>query len=242
MERRNYTVYIHQNLLNNKRYVGITADTVESRWRNGSGYKTQVFGRAIQKYGWENFKHDIIAENLTQREAQELEISLIQKFHTQDPNFGYNIAAGGNATLPLLYKEVYQYNDKGELVGVYPSQKAAEKATGIRSDNIGSVCNGKRYTAGNFIWSYETLSKEEVLSLFKASILEHKKAQSKGLSNAIKKISMKVQQIDPKTGEIISEFHSQREAARVVNVDQKGISNAIRGKQKTAGGYIWKTI
>ena len=43
MERK-YTVYIHQNQLNNKRYVGITADIVESRWRNGAGYKTQVFG------------------------------------------------------------------------------------------------------------------------------------------------------------------------------------------------------
>lgn len=239
---RNYTVYVHQNQLNNKRYVGITADTVESRWRNGAGYKTQVFGRAIQKYGWENFKHYIIAENLTQEEAQELEISLIKEFHTQDPDFGYNIAAGGNATLPNLYKEVYQYNNKGELVNVYPSQKAAEKATGIRGDSIGSVCNGKRYTAGNFTWSYKSLTQEEVLSLFKTSALEREKAQTKGLSNALKKISMKVQQIDPKTGRIVAEFSSQREAARAVNIDQKGISNTIRGKQKTAGGYIWKTI
>lgn len=239
---RNYTVYVHQNQLNNKRYVGITADTVESRWRNGAGYKTQVFGRAIQKYGWENFKHYIIAENLTQEEAQELEISLIKEFHTQNPDFGYNIAAGGNATLPALYKEVYQYNDKGELINIYPSQKAAEKATGIRGDSIGSVCNGKRYTAGNFTWSYKLLSQEEVLSLFKISTMEREKSQAKGLSNALKKISMKVQQIDSKTGEIIADFPSQREAARATNVNQKGISNVIRGKQKTAGGYIWKTI
>lgn len=66
---RNYTVYMHQNQINGKRYIGITADTVQSRWRNGAGYKTQIFGRAIEKYGWQNFNHIIIAEYSSQREA-----------------------------------------------------------------------------------------------------------------------------------------------------------------------------
>lgn len=51
-------VYMHTNKINNKKYIGITGlKRYWDRWRSdGSGYKTQVFGRAIDKYGWENFE------------------------------------------------------------------------------------------------------------------------------------------------------------------------------------------
>lgn len=241
MERK-YTVYIHQNQINGKRYIGITADTVQSRWRNGAGYKNQVFGRAIEKYGWENFTHHIVAQNIDKHQAEQLEIALIKEFNTQDPAFGYNIAAGGNATLPDLYKEVYQFNDKGELIAIYPSYKAAEKETGIRADTIGAVCNGKQYTAGGYIWSNICLTQDKALSLFEIATARRKESSLRGIDHAIQKISMKVQQIDIKTGQVIAEYSSQREAARRIGVNQKSISNVIKGKQKTAGGYIWRTI
>lgn len=239
---RNYTVYMHQNQINGKRYIGITADTVQSRWRNGAGYKTQVFGRAIEKYGWQNFSHIIVAENLTKEQAEELEIALIKEYDTCNPHFGYNIATGGGATLPELYQSVYQFNCNGELISSYVSYKEAEKVTGVRADSIGLVCEKKRYTAGNFVWSKQELSKEEVLKQFEMASLAKELAAERGIVNAVKKISMKIQQIDPKTGSIVAEYPSQREAARILGIDQKGISNAIRGKQKTSGGFIWKAI
>ena len=241
MERK-YTVYIHENQINGKKYIGITCDAVESRWRNGKGYSTQVFGRAIEKYGWDNFSHKIIQEGLSKEEAERLEIQLIKQYNTQNPDYGYNIAAGGGATLPSMYCEVFQYSSSGDLIGRYNSYKQAEKETGTRADEIGLVCNGTRYTANGFVWSNKKLSKDDVKEQIKQAQINLDIGRNNGITNAVKKISMKVQQIDPKSGKVVAEYPSQREAARTLNIDQKGISNVIRGKQKTSGGFIWKAI
>ena len=72
MEERNYKLYVHISP-SNKRYYGITSTSTVQRWNNGKGYKTQYFYRAIKKYGWENFKHEILFDNLTKDEACLLE-------------------------------------------------------------------------------------------------------------------------------------------------------------------------
>ena len=70
MKENNYTVYMHKNKINGKVYIGITYQNVKYRWRkNGEGYKKQKFYNAIKKYGWDNFEHIILFENLTFEEA-----------------------------------------------------------------------------------------------------------------------------------------------------------------------------
>ena len=73
----NYSVYIHTNKTNGKKYVGITKQKPERRWQKGFGYVGSVFGVAINKYGWDGFTHDIVACELSKNEACKLEISLI---------------------------------------------------------------------------------------------------------------------------------------------------------------------
>ena len=93
---RLYCVYIHTNKLNNKKYVGITCRHPEVRWNNGRGYLTNShFWRAIEKDGWNNFSHEIIAEGLTKQEAHRLETELIQLHKTTDSAYGYNHSCGG---------------------------------------------------------------------------------------------------------------------------------------------------
>lgn len=95
--QKNYCVYKHTNKSNGKVYIGLTGRKPEYRWNNGNGYKNNpYFYSSIQKYGWDGFKHEIIKNNLTEQEAQELEISLISEFNSTDKNFGYNILPGGN--------------------------------------------------------------------------------------------------------------------------------------------------
>lgn len=92
-----YTVYCHINKTNGKKYVGITKHPVEQRWQKGKGYAgCTKFERAIHKYGWNNFDHEIVASNLNKREAENFERLLIKKLNTTDNNFGYNIAFGGH--------------------------------------------------------------------------------------------------------------------------------------------------
>ena len=94
----NYKVYKH-TFPNNKIYIGITNISTERRWRkDGSGYKEQFVYRAILKYGWENVKHEILFENLTKEQAELKEIELIKFYKSNQRDFGYNLANGGNCT------------------------------------------------------------------------------------------------------------------------------------------------
>lgn len=92
-----FSVYVHI-APNNKKYFGITCVSVDSRWRNdGIGYKSQqLFWRAIQKYGWDNFQHIILVENLSKEWACQLERDLIWKYQSNNPKYGYNVSEGGN--------------------------------------------------------------------------------------------------------------------------------------------------
>ena len=89
-----YTVYMHI-FPNGKRYIGLTKNC-ESRFRNGHGYDgSPLMKNAIQKYGWSNIVHEIIADHLTRQQAKEIEIEHIENYHTTDSSFGYNITLGG---------------------------------------------------------------------------------------------------------------------------------------------------
>ena len=61
MEEKTYTVYMHDNKINHKKYIGITSQDPEKRWRQGTNYKTCIaFQRAVDKYGWDGFDHIIL--------------------------------------------------------------------------------------------------------------------------------------------------------------------------------------
>lgn len=81
-----------------KRYIGITQNKPNRRWQNGYGYKNRNshFYNAIKKYGWENFEHIILEENLTRKEASKKEKYYIRLYNTNNENYGYNITSGGD--------------------------------------------------------------------------------------------------------------------------------------------------
>ena len=62
---RCYTVYAHTSP-SGKKYIGITRQKPQARWRNGNAYKNNKhFANAIKAYGWDNFEHEILFEKLT---------------------------------------------------------------------------------------------------------------------------------------------------------------------------------
>lgn len=97
IENEPYYVYIHMNKINGKIYVGMSKrQNPNERWKNGRGYEYNWhFKSAIQKYGWDNFDHEIIASNLTEQEASNMEKILIEKLQTTNRKYGYNFAEGG---------------------------------------------------------------------------------------------------------------------------------------------------
>ena len=91
-----YVIYMHTNKTNGKVYIGLTSMTPRERWRDGKGYhKGTHFRNAIDKYGWDNFKHEIIKENLSKEEAGYWEQYYISFYKSTDRQYGYNMSFGG---------------------------------------------------------------------------------------------------------------------------------------------------
>ena len=70
-------IYIITNKLNNKRYIGKTAKTIEERWyqhcKNAEyGVDTYLY-RAIRKYGSENFSVEFLCDGLDEEEVIQIE-------------------------------------------------------------------------------------------------------------------------------------------------------------------------
>ena len=102
-----YVVYRHRNKTNGKVYIGITSKSPKQRWQNGNGYCEQsLFWNAIQKYGWNNFEHDILYENLSKRDAEKLEQELICEYKSNNRDFGYNMANGGGVNRGYKLSEI----------------------------------------------------------------------------------------------------------------------------------------
>ena len=51
-------------------------------------------------------------------------------------------------------KAVNQLTLGGEKINTFVSATEAEKITGVNASTIGAVCNGKRKTAGNYLWEF----------------------------------------------------------------------------------------
>ena len=103
-----WTVYCHTTP-SGKRYIGITSKKPENRWHNGRGYrKNTPFGFAIEKYGWDDIQHNILFDDLTEKEAKWLENYLICYYWTfvgfKDCK-GYNCTLGGEGTLGHIVNE-----------------------------------------------------------------------------------------------------------------------------------------
>lgn len=90
-----FSVYKH-SAPNGKVYIGITSQIPARRWRNGNGYyQNEHFTRAIKKYGWENFSHEVLYSGLNKSEACYIEKELIKQYKSNDDRYGYNNSTGG---------------------------------------------------------------------------------------------------------------------------------------------------
>jgi len=92
-------VYLIQNRMNGKGYVGQTIRSFEERWKEHCQQKELLIDRSIRKYGSENFETRVVAEVHTIEELNILEAYHIKAQGTLFPN-GYNLKPGGNNAQP----------------------------------------------------------------------------------------------------------------------------------------------
>ena len=90
-------IYLIQNLINNKRYIGQSINTFIYRYSSKWWKKVDNphLKNAIQKYGYENFSVQILASEKSKEELNVLEMLYINLYKSDDKNFGYNLTNGG---------------------------------------------------------------------------------------------------------------------------------------------------
>lgn len=128
VQDKQWCVYMHVNKTNNKKYIGQTCQNPKVRWANGLGYiESPRFYNAIKKYGWDNFDHIIIQQNLTLEDANMLEEHLIEKFNTTSNEHGYNLQSGGmNKLHSLETKKKMSEAQKGKIRSDESKKKMSE--------------------------------------------------------------------------------------------------------------------
>ena len=212
-------------------YIGQTSkESIEERSRrDGSGYlvlnkMTGNFlqpgiANAIMKYGWDNFKKEILYTNLTSEEADKIERDLIEE--CKNVGVCYNITRGGKDGVDTpKERKIKQYTLSGDFIKEWSSIKEAEHFLGIKKaeGNISACCSGKKSRAYGYIWRYENSNLEiKPLRPYRSSVCQFKK-----------------------NGEYIATYSNIREASKITGANESGIGNVLHKRTKTCGGYIWK--
>ena len=139
-------MYLHENRVNGKKYIGITCQLPEHRWNNGKGYaKNKHFNAAIQKYGWHAFRHEILYTGLLQKDAERIEQELIAFYQTQDIDRGYNLTAGGDGVRGLVRPEARPISLGRALTGLKrPPVTRAKVSASKKEQTLGGANFGAR--------------------------------------------------------------------------------------------------
>lgn len=217
-----FIVYEHVNLFNNKRYIGITSQIPEVRWQRGGGYRENtIFFRAIKKYGWDNFEHNILYEGLSNREALEIESTLIKKYKSL--GVSYNISDGYEELGISKRIPIIVYDTGGNYVGAYISIHKASIELGIPETNITMALSNK-YNI--------TQAKGYVFLKEGDNILDKVNKRHSSARRPVIQLT--------KNGQILAEFDSVSDAANSLGCGTGSISNCLKGRYKTAAGYKWR--
>lgn len=114
--KNKWCVYRHTSP-SGKIYIGITSKNPEIRWSKGVGYHKHVyFGRAIDKYGWDNIKHEILLKDVSKPEAIYAERYLIRWYKLH--NLSYNITDGGDGVSGIIFSKESRDKISKALTGI----------------------------------------------------------------------------------------------------------------------------
>lgn len=229
-----YYYYEIVNLINNKKYIGITTN-IQNRWtthfrelKKNCHHSTKL-QNAFNKYGEKNFQFNIIIEKSFEKniEAYLYEIGLINKNNSK--NNGYNMT---NKISPMAVSEIAKkvklknqekvenilqidMNNK-QIIKVFSSLREAERETGVFRSNITDVCKRKKVKAGNYYWAFEKDYDENWIP----------KLNEKSIPLAL---------ID-ENNFILRVFDSAADASRKLKIDRSNIRSSIL-RNGSCGGY-----
>ena len=213
-----YTVYQHKNKINGKIYIGITSQKPEDRWGSqGCNYKSSPhFYSAIQKYGWNNFEHNILFTELTKEEACLKEQELIKQFNLMNREHGYNSTSGG---------DVFSMNEETK-------QKISQAMMGNKN-GLGHPCSEEKKKKISEAQKGREFTKEHKQKLSEAAKNRHVPC-SEDKKQTLKEKSHKKPVYCEELDKV---FESVQECGRQLGIPATNISKLCNGRGKTLKGY-----
>lgn len=211
-----------------KSYIGQTCRSLQERAGcDGKGYvNCSIFFSAIQKYGFDSFKVEILEEvdltNIDQREEY-----YIALFNTIQPN-GYNIQKGGKCNYQSRGKRksaVVKYDLQGQFLQLFDSVKKAAEDANCFYQNIEQVLSRTKRHYKGFIYRYLGEDAPEPIKEIKTQ------------GKMVGQYSL--------DGQFIGKYSSANEAARAIGKDSnagRNIRSVCAGKRITAYGFKWKNL
>lgn len=222
---------------NGKRYVGKTRRTLAQRQRQDMiGYKKcRLLWNAIQKYGMENVKTDILFEaDMPDAYASRVEQFYIEAFRTNvnkyhDPDYGYNLTAGGEGVvdwrpdperLKVLQEQMRAigHSHKGKRASEATRQKQRDAKLGTKRGAMPDEVKAKISRANSRENMSEETHQRRVESKIQAVKATHKT-----------------------TGDVLI-FRSHQEAAEHFGVKASAVSRWINGTRKPRAPYIFENL
>lgn len=219
-----YTVYRHINITNGKSYIGLTKQNPEDRFgSNGQNYKDKCprFWSAISHYGWDNFYHMIVQDDIPTKEmACYIEKELIKMYNTQDKDKGYNILSGGQC--PEITLETRDKMSKA-MIG--------------NKNGLGKVCSEEKKRKISEAQKGMVFSEERKKKMSIAASKRHVPCSESKRETLRQAYPHKKAVYCEETDTVYS---SVQECARELNLNASLVSKVCLNKLKTTGGYHLK--
>lgn len=241
---REYCVYKH-TFPNGKVYIGQTKQKPKYRFNNGNGYVgCKYVYSAIKKYGWDNIEHDVLIDNLSQKDADYWESFFINIYHSNEKQCGYNLRTGG--TSGYRYTEEVKRKMSDNQIGRKQSKETRKKHSEAlyryyskhtvseeTRKKLSIALTGKKKTQSH---------SQKIQAIKNIKPHQYKKGHApnaKSMQILRERYSKNVIQYDL-DGNVIAEYPSIVSASESIGMSRNAVGNAVRGYVKTAGGYIWR--
>jgi hypothetical protein len=228
----NGVIYVWENKINGKKYVGQTIKVLQKRinehlFNARLDKPTMYISKAIKKYGEDNFRCYQIDKARTKNALNKKETYWIKMFCSDEPEYGYNLTIGGDsAKVTDLAKKHMSKAQKGRII-------TSEHARKIGLTRIGKPLSEETKNKIKEVWATKS---EKEMDEFKSRVSETMKKHVRTEEHKRNISLSKMGKNNPMYGKHHSEESNEKRRQKVTGYHhteeaKRKISEKLKGNQ-----------